>query len=179
MKTNIRFITFILALCLVVTGCSLVSSDKKAGDSDQSIEKELKITETYTHKTPEDLDYDKCWILHGDQTSFMLSPLVQSGYNVTDAYVLLYAKDDTPVAYYNYYVADTEKTAAALSDALKQMGTSATQQGNVLYAVQNADEVQAAVLAMQSANIITDTKASSFAQMHYDSYGMSDYKSVK
>ena len=113
---NKKFWCIALAAVLAVSllaGCSLFASNSDGGNGGSSGSSgAVKMTDGFTFEDPADLDFDTRYVVHCDETSTFISNM-DASFGIIASYSILYAKDDAPVAGYEFYICDSEEHAQA------------------------------------------------------------------
>lgn len=199
MKKMLCAMMALVLLCGMLSGCSLFTSDNKtetnapastAADTAGSTEAAatdskapetteagsgnapVKISDKLTFEDPADLDFDKRYVISCDETS----PMVASAgdYGMSACYIICYAKEDAPVAMYNYYVVDSEEHAKALIDLYATQGSVlevSEQDANVVWNSMDGDTMEGTLVAYQSYGMISEATVSAYVQFYSESIG--------
>lgn len=165
-----KMISMFLAAIMVLSlaGCSMFSNGSSA---DQSGKGDIKISDSYTHKDPEGLEYatryafctapDDPYITEGFQEEY--------GIDMVKQYMILYAdKDDKALCQFDYYVAkdaeNAEKTMEVLGDDLF------TVEGDVCVGYYDEEIVQMIIDMNMQYGSLSENTASAYAQSEKDFY---------
>ncbi len=156
-----------LAMVFSMAGCSLFTS---SDDSSGSTASELKINDEYTHKDPEDLEYETRYAYYSGD-SCVLVDMFQEYYDVTPTaeYIIIYAnKDDVAVAQYTYILMETEEDAEKFSQVVDNQGVPVQVFGTVTLQQMNEQELADTIDSFIAMNVLTDTSAKTYAEMQRD-----------
>ena len=137
-------------------------------DEKQTIDKDfsLQMTDSYTFEDPAELDFDTRYVLYCDENTKMISQ-VPAEYGVKAGYSIIYAKDNAPVADYEFFVCDSAEHAQAAADLYASQGQSLTAaEGDpcVLYSFAGADTFEASLVTFQSYGIISEATVSAYME---------------
>lgn len=173
MKRTLNLILAIVCiLSMTMTGCGLFSSEStETGSGD------VKLTEAYTYKDPEGLEFEKRYAFTSGE-----SQEVAEGYKTmydvdcTSEYVFIYAdKDDVTVSQLDYWVFKTDEDAAKFIEAASIYGNGSMQQdGSVVWDTYDAEGVKDLVLMQQQYSGLESDKCSDYARFIKESYGYMD-----
>lgn len=167
MKHYKRIATFLLAGCMVLpmTGCSLFTS----GDGGQKAEAEekktgIEITEKLTHEDPEGLDFDTQQVLDLPEGNGYLAMIKeQHGVEPKNGKIIIYGKEDKPVAYYEYLVMpDEDQAKTYMEKAAAAGGGTISNQGEVTIFEKSKDDVEAELAAYKGMSLIDDESFDSY-----------------
>lgn len=156
-----------LTVSLLLSGCSLFAApgdsdgSKNGGSSDA-----VKMTDSYTFEDPAELDFDTRYVLYCDENTKMISQ-APAEYGVKAGYSIIYAKDNAPVADYEFFVCDSAEHAQAAADLYASQGQSLTAaEGDpcVLYSFAGADTFEASLVTFQSYGIISEATVSAYVE---------------
>lgn len=170
---------FALVLCMVMVfsmaGCSLFTTGD--GETGGSTSSELKITDDYTHKDPEGLEFAKRYSFYSGE-SCSLTDMFQEYYQVTPTaeYIFIYAdKDDVALAQYTYIVMESEEDAEKFVNAGGEMGFAAEAVGNVTIQRMDQEDMANTIDSFIAMNVLTDTSAAAYAAMQKEMDMLLDY----
>ena len=92
-------------------------------DEKQTIDKDfsLQMTDSYTFEDPAELDFDTRHVLYCDENTKMISQ-VPAEYGVKAGYSIIYAKDNAPVADYEFFVCDSADELRAVEAEAARRG---------------------------------------------------------
>ncbi|MDE6167140.1 MAG: hypothetical protein K2G28_01620, partial [Acetatifactor sp.] len=152
-----------LAISLL-TGCSLFAtpSGDDAGNGGSS--GAVKMTDSYTYEDPEDLDFDTRYVIKCDENTAMIAQ-IPAEYGVKASYSIIYARDDAPVADYEFFVCDSAEHAAAAAALYASQGQALQEAENdpcVLYAYSDGDTMEATLVTFQSYGMISEATVSAY-----------------
>lgn len=187
MKNRLISIIMCIMLGAFLIGCS-GGNDSGSGKEDsgreqesseeQTIDKDFSIqmTDSYTYKDPEDLDFDQRFVLVGDESCKLLSDMSNMGYTASNIYLVLYVQDGTAVGEYQYFVTPDEASAAALAEFYTSQGQQITQEQNVIHIYSDADTIQAAIITFASMDTISDETPEAYIEMMKSFNGLVEYE---
>ena len=169
-----KFVSVCLALVLSLslTACGLFSTGKPESGKDKG--GDIKITETYTHKDPEGMEYAKRYAYTSGKNVPELVEDFKEYYDVdfVEQFMIIYAdKDNKPLAQYEYYVLTDEEQAKKCIDAL---GGEFTQEGNVAVMVSDAEFTQMMIDMNIQYGSLTENTASAYAEFMKEGYMFMD-----
>lgn len=164
-----KLVSMLLAatMVLALTGCGSLFS---AGDStDKSKGGEVKLSETYTHKDPEGVEYatryafctapDDPYITEGFKEEYDLDMVQQ--------FMFIYAdENDKVICQYDYYVAKDEENAKKTAEMLGEDLFKA--EGNVCVGYYDAEFVQMIMDMNIQYGGLSEATASAYAQSEKD-----------
>lgn len=175
MKKKLLSLILVAAMTVtLLTGCSLFVSNSGNDDATNSSEDSetskfpaVKITDSFSFENPSDLDFDARFVLYFDENSSVVSTRVDN-YGMQAYYVILYAKEDQPLARYEIYVCDTAEnqakwlaegdysTSGRVVEILKADAT-------VMQSYSNAETLEADILLCQTVGLINEGTVSAYA----------------
>lgn len=162
-----KLTVLLLAGCMVMmmAGCSMFASGG-SGDERKGLEG-VRISEDFTHEDPADLDFDQRKVLEipGDSEYFMLIE-EQMGLKATSSFVIMYGKEDKPIAYYEYMVLADEKQAEEYSQLLKDAGMENEIDGTLVSFIKQGDQVDADVAQFLAWGSITEGTLEQYAECY-------------
>lgn len=173
MKNYKRLVAFLLAGCMVMpmTGCSMFAS---GGDSAKQEEKEtgIKISEDVTHEDPEDLDFDSREVLELPEGNGYLQMIKeQHDIEPKNGYVIIYGKEDKPVAYYEYLVMPDENQAEAYESSTAELaGGTVSRIGAVTLFEKSKDDVEAETAAYIGMQLMDDDTMESYVSFYENTF---------
>lgn len=162
MKKNLLSV-LTLAAAMLLAGCSLFASGE-GGEGGSGSTGGVKMTDSYTFEDPADLDFDTRYVLCCDENTQMISS-VPDEYGVTASYSVIYAKDDAPVADYEFFVCDSAEHAQATADMYASQGmtlTAAESDPCVIYSATDGDTFEANLVTYQSYGVISEATVSAY-----------------
>lgn len=163
-----------LAVSLLLSGCSLFAApDNTDGTENGGSSGAVKMTDSYTFEDPAELDFDTRYVLNCDENTQMISQ-VPAEYGIKASYSIIYAKDNAPVADYEFFVCGSAEQAQTAADFYASQGQSLTAaEGDpcVLYSIADADTFEASLVALQSYGIISETTVSAYVEFMQTSTG--------
>lgn len=173
MKRTLNLILAIVCiLAMSLTGCGLFSNEStETGSGD------LKLTESYTYKDPEGLEFEKRYAFTSGESQDVAEGY-KSMYDVDclSEYVFIYAnKEDATVTQLDYWVLKTEEDAAKFVEAASIFGNgSMKQDGCIVWDTYDAEGVKDLILMQQQYSGLSSDKCSDYAQFIKESYGYMD-----
>lgn len=154
-----------LAAALLLSGCSLFATPSESGNSGNTDSSgAVKMTDNYTFEDPTDLDFDTRYVLHCDENTQMISQ-IPAEYGVLASYSVTYAKEDAPVADYEFFVCDSAEHAQATADFYASLGQNletAESDPCVLYSAADSDTFEASLVAYQSYGMLEEATVSAY-----------------
>lgn len=195
-----KFISIIICMTLgaaVLTGCggsggkddaskegtSKTESSKEEdsaaeGEGKEEIAKDftIQMTDSYTFTDPQDLDFDRRFVIVGEEGCKLLTDMGNMGYQASKMYEIMYAKDGVPVGDYQYFITPDEESAASLSEFYKSQGQNITVEGNVLYAYTEGEAVEAMIVTFASTGAIPEETPEAYIEMMKSLNGLMDYE---
>ena len=170
----------IVCLAAAVGGCSADKGNQGKADDTETAEEEqvggeIQITEDYTFTDPEDIEYDTRYVYSGTQECDMLTSYNSAGINVSKVVVILYAKDDSAVMEYEYFVFDDEASIQSMADMMATQGVTMVSEGLVGWCSQDADKMESNIISSASFGLISDETASAYTEIYTDTYGLLEY----
>ena len=153
-----------LAMVFALTGCNLFA----AGDGTKpgNTSPELKITDTVTHKDPENVDFAKRYAYYSGE-SFVLTDDFKTLYNVdvTSEFLIIYVdKDDRAVAQYTYLVFASSEDANKYAEGVEQYGLNPTITENVTCDFMDAEGIKNNIDTFITMNVLTDHSGQAYVQ---------------
>ena len=174
MKKILCAVMALVMLAAMLVGCGSTSNNggNKPADPETVSYDPVKISKNYTFEDPTDIEFDKRYVITCDETSPMVASA--ASYGMSAAYTILYAKEDAPVAQYDFMVVDTEEHAQGVIDLYASQGTALKaldDDATVVYASSDGDTVEGSIVAMQSAGIISETTVSAYVEFYSQTIG--------
>ena len=179
MKKILCAVMTLVMLAAMLTACGSTSGNggnENPGNTPSDPEtvsyEPVKITEKYTFEDPTDIEFDKRYVITCDENSPMVA--ATASYGMSAAYTILYAKEDAPVAQYDFMVVDTEEHAQGVIDLYASQGTALKaldDDATVVYASSDGDTVEGSIVAMQSAGVISETTVSAYVEFYSQTIG--------
>lgn len=174
-------------LAVMPAGCGnkekdSTDNDKKAEnvqqeDQEASVEPlSIQMTDTYTFTDPEDLSFDKRYVLTGDKTCKLLSDMNNMGYAAETMYEIIYENEGKPAGEYQYFVAADEASAEDLESYYSSMGQNVTREENVLYTFVDGDTLEATIITFAGMGEMSEETPEAYAEMMKSFNGLSDYE---
>ncbi|XCP83880.1 hypothetical protein ABXS75_12460 [Roseburia hominis] len=172
-----------IIMCIML-GAALVGCGSDKGSKDSSKENDtaeidkdfsIEMTDSFTYKDPEDLDFNQRYVLVGDESCKLLSDMKGFGYTATKVYDIMYGKDGKPVAEYNYFIAPDETSAADLAEFYSSQGQNVMQEGTIVYAVSEGDTVEAAIAAFAAGGTLSEETLEAYVEMMKSYNGLTEY----
>lgn len=169
MKKFLRTVLLAAAMLSLMSGCSLFATNTNDGGSGGSGGSSggVKMTDSYTFEDPSGLDFDTRYVLLADESSQLISTADPS-YGLVSSYSIIYAKEDAPVAGYDFFVCDSEEHTQTTVDLYAAMGQALTATETdpcVVYTSSDSDTLEAAMIAMQSYGLLKDTTVSAYVEL--------------
>ncbi|MBR1815038.1 MAG: hypothetical protein IJ773_14685 [Lachnospiraceae bacterium] len=166
-----------LMLAATMIGCGSSSTpagenESKAAENEAVSYEPVKITEKYSFEDPEGLDFDTRYVIYGGESSSIVASA--ANYGMSAIYSVLYGKDDMPVAQYDFMVVDTEEHAKGVIDLYTSIGQALTQveaDPTILTGSSDADKLEGAMVAYQSAGMISEATLSAYVSFYAQSMG--------
>lgn len=181
-----------LFMCIItMTGCGEKAADTSADTSmdvsvdtaesagqaaseDQSSNNSsgVQITENYTFYDPENLEFDTRYVLYMGPESSLVAPTVEDG--ELGQYTIIYAKEDTAVAEYSFYICDSVESAQTIKDEMESYGMVADlveEDNTVISSYSDETVIEANLSVYQMAELVEDTTASAYVDMYVSQYG--------
>lgn len=157
-----------LLMCMVMvfalTGCNLFASGGSAEPGSTS--PELKITDTVTHKDPENVKFAKRYAYYSGE-SFVLADAFKETYDaeVTTEFLIIYAdENDRAVAQYTYMVFANSEDANKYAEGVKEYGMNPTVTENVSCDFLDAAGITTNTDTFIAMNVLTDYSAESYVK---------------
>ena len=171
MKKILCAVMTLVMLAAMLTACGSTSGNEKPANETVSYDP-VKISENYTFEDPTDIEFDKRYVITCDETSPMVASAASYGMSAT--YTILYAKEDAPVAQYDFMVVDTEEHAQGVIDLYASQGTTLKtldEDATVLWASSDGDTVEGSIVAMLSAGMISEATVSAYVEFYSQTIG--------
>lgn len=165
-----------LAMVIALGGCSLFTSGDESGSSAAG-GSELKVTDDYTHKDPEGLEYATRYVFYSGEECALVE-MLNTYYDVTPTleFIVIYAdKDDVALAQYTYIVMESEEDAQKFAKAAAEMGSKVEVSGSVTIQEMNQEEMANTIDTFIAMNVLTDTSAAKYAAMQKEMDMLIDY----
>ncbi len=163
-----------LALAVSLAGCSLFSGGGKTGGSWTG---DIKVTDEYTHKDPEGLEFETRYAYwSGDECSLVEMFKTYYDVDITAEYIVIYAsKDDKALAQYTYFVMATEEDAKKFMEV--SVGTADDMQavGNVIVQVSDEEAMANTIDSFIAMSVLEDTSAAKYAANQKEMDMLIDY----
>lgn len=174
MKKILCAVMTLVMLAAMLTACASNSNNggNEPADPETVSYEPVKITENYTFEDPTDIEFDKRYVITCDETSPMVASAASYGMSAT--YTILYAKEDAPVAQYDFMVVDTEEHAQGVIDLYASQGTALKtldDDATVVYASSDGDTVEGSIVAMLSAGMISEATVSAYVEFYSQTIG--------
>lgn len=176
-----KTLALLLSLALVVSlaGCSLFTSGDEGGEGGTggTSTGDVKITDEYTHKDPEDLEYETRYAYWSGEKCALVD-MFKTYYDVTITaeYIVIYAdKDDKALAEYTYFVMASDEDAAKFRDASVDMGTDVQIIENVVLQVMDEQTLADTIDSFIAMSVLEDTSAAKYAATQKEMDMLIDY----
>ena len=176
MKKILCAVMTLVMLAAMLTACGSTSGNEKPANETPGNETvsydPVKISENYTFEDPTDIEFDKRYVITCDETSPMVAAAASYGMSAT--YTIIYAKEDAPVAQYDFMVVDTEENAKAVIDLYASQGTTLKtldEDATVLWASSDGDTVEGSLVALQSSGMISEATVSAYVEFYTQTIG--------
>lgn len=155
---------------VTTTASEAVTTD--SGDNTGSEDSKVKLSDTFTHEDPADIEFEKRYILYSAQSPEILGLYKDSyGVELLEEFFILYGdKDDVPVRSYNYYICATEEDAANLMNQMKEYGGNATVEGSVVISIADKDELKETIDYFIALGVMDEGTASAYAQANKEQF---------
>lgn len=170
-----KILSAILAVAIITTllcGCSLFGTGSTGGNAGGS-DGPIQMTDKYSFTDPTDLEYEKRYVIYGDENSTMVSSA--SAYGMVAVYSITYATaDDKPAGGYEFVIVDSEEHAQALKEFYLAQGQtlSATEEDPcVLYAYSDGDTMEGVYVTYQSMGMIKEATVSAYVEFYAATLG--------
>lgn len=167
------------ALVFSLTGCSLFTSGGGEGGEGGGggASGDVKITDEYTHKAPEGLEYETRYAYwSGDECSLVEMFKTYYDVNITAEYIVIYAnKDDKAVAQYTYFVMASEEDAQKFMEVSTGTADDMQAVGNVIVQVMDEEAMTDTIDSFIAMNVLEDTSAAKYAAMQKEMDMLIDY----
>lgn len=150
----------------LLSGCSLFSSGggEDGGESDGSAP--IKITDAYTFENPAGLEFEKRYVVYGDENCTVVSS--SADYGMKAIYMIAYATaDDGAAGLYTFMIVDSAENAQRLTDYYATQGqalTAAEEDPCVLYTFSDGETMEASLVMMQSLDAISEATVSMYVE---------------
>lgn len=161
-----RILALSLAVCMLMTaaGCSMFA---KGGGDKKEESKGVKITEEFTHEDPKDLEFDERHVLKIAEGSELFAMMEeQMGVSVVSEYMVIYGKEDKPVALYEYVVAKDDENAKKYQDFLKESGAKSDVDGTLITMKKAKDDVDADMASLKAMNVIAEETMTEYVKFY-------------
>lgn len=172
-----KLTTLLLVVCMLVTaaGCSMFASDDGAGKGDESKsgteDQGVKITDTFTHQDPTDIEFDERRILeYPKENDYVTTMNDQLDVKATAAYMIIYAKDKKVVGHYEYIVCEDEEHAEKLTKIQSDYVQNVKTEGNVSYFSKTGDALESEIASNISMNMMADDTIESYINFFVGSF---------
>lgn len=152
------------------TASEAVTTD--SGDNTGSDDSKVKLSDTFTHEDPADIEFEERYILYSAQSPEILGLYKDSyGVELLEEFFILYGdKDDVPVRSYNYYICATEDDAANLMNQMKEYGGNANVEGSVVISIADKDELKETIDYFIALGVMDEGTASAYAQANKEQF---------
>lgn len=152
------------------TASEAVTTD--SGDNTGSGDSKVKLSDTFTHEDPADIEFEERYILYSAQSPEILGLYKDSyGVELLEEFFILYGdKDDVPVRSYNYYICATEDDAANLMNQMKEYGGNANVEGSVVISIADKDELKETIDYFIALGVMDKGTASAYAQANKEQF---------
>ena len=132
----------------------------------------IEITDNYTFTDPTDIEFDTRYVLYYGPDNALV--MASADHGVLAEYTIIYAREEKAVAEYTLYVCDTAENAQGLYNEMESYAlTPDLAEGDdaviVIYSDEYALEANLDIFVM--GELLTDTKASTYADFYIDYYG--------
>lgn len=172
--------TLALLLCLVMvmsmTSCSLFTSEEGNGGASSG---DIKITDEYTHKVPEGLEYETRYVYKSGETCSISTAIEeQYGAKATSHFIIVYAdKNDVAVAQYTYIVMASEEDAKKYQAGYAEVtGTDKLQvDGKVTIQAFDQQELANSIDTYVAWSMLKSTSAKEYAKAMADMESLVEY----
>lgn len=167
-----KITVLVVTVCMMaaLTGCSMFAGDKEEKNDDKS--GGVKISDSFTHEDPEGLEFDKRVVVTVPSDSLYLQDIKdQIGAEVSAMKTVVYAKDDTPVACYEYTTLASEDDVKTFTAYMDEMGMEYEVDGTMTTRVKNSDSLEAEIAAYVSMNMMPDETLDSYLNIFVESFG--------
>lgn len=135
----------------------------------------IKMNKEYTFTDPEDLEFDKRYVLKGDSSSKLMSDMKNYGYNATNMYEILYVKNGEAVKEYQFFVCPDKTSATDLAEFYESQGQEVTQEGSILYACTEKDVLQAHIISYSSMGMMSGETPEDYISFLQSFQGLMEY----
>lgn len=171
-------------LAVMPAGCGAKDSggETKTGDGQQGDKTEsaepisIQMTDTYIFTDPDDLSFDKRYVLTGDKNCKLLSDMNNMGYAAENMYEIIYENEGKPAGEYQYFVTADEASAKDLESYYSSLGQNVTREENVLYTFVDGDTLEATIITFAGMGEMSEETPEAYAEMMKSYNGLSDYK---
>lgn len=167
-----KITVLVVTVCMMaaLTGCSMFAGDKEEKNDDKS--GGVKISDSFTHEDPEELEFDKRVVVTVPSDSLYLQDIKdQIGAEVSAMKTVVYAKDDKPVACYEYTTLASEDDVKTFTAYMDEMGMEYEVDGTMTTRVKNSDSLEAEIAAYVSMNMMPDETLDSYLNIFVESFG--------
>ena len=158
----------------ILSGCSLFASGG-SGDGEGGGFAPVKLTDSYSFKDPEGLDFDSRYVVVCDKDSTIISSDTMVTYGVQQSHYVIYGKDNATIASYDFYLCDSEENAEALLQFYADVGNTVIyiteEDPTVLCNTTDPDKLAATVTMLADGGLIAGADAKSYTDFCVTSYG--------
>lgn len=158
----------------VLSGCSLFATGGGDDETDSEFPP-VKITDSYSFDNPEELDFDCRYVVVCDENSPIIASETMAEFGVQGSYSVIYGKEDTTVATYDFYLCGSEEDAAAMLQFYVDNGNTTMyrleEDALVLCNPSDPDKLEAMLVMFESDGMMSDTSAKSYADFCVTMYG--------
>lgn len=170
-----KYFLMILASMLLLTGCSSFTNNPKEEDTPKDTS--VKITETFSHEDPKDLDFDKRVVLKVPEESPYFTDLKdQQNIDLKEMYKVFYGKENKTVAMYEYIVCKDEKNANDYKELAESSGEKCSVDGTLCTIEYSKDSIDGTIAGYVSFGMMPDDSMDSFTKLYIDSVGAVEVK---
>lgn len=183
-----RFLALLLVLAMaamMLTSCSLFTTEGgNSGDNENSGNSEnnetggstdIQITDKYTFKNPDGLEYEKRYVVYYSPDSPLVSSAVSAGYGMKETYSILYADaNDAPLKQFDFIICNSEDDAGKVAEFYLAQGQTLTAVESdpcVLTATTEGEVLAATLASLQSMGGLSDATVSAFVEWNTTSSG--------
>lgn len=162
-----KFVSMLLAAVMILSlaGCGSLFSK---GDSNKASDSDIKISDSYTHKDPEGVEYAKRYAFCSAPDDPFITENFKDEYGIelVQQFMIIYAdKDDKAICQYDYYVAKDEENAKKTVDIL---GGDFKVEGNVCVSYMDAEIIEQIMAMNIQYGSLSEATASAYAQSEKD-----------
>lgn len=162
-----KLVSMLLAAIMVLSlaGCGSLFSK---GDSNTAKDSDIKISDSYTHKDPEGVDYEKRYAFCSAPDDPFITETFKDEYGIelVQQFMVIYAdKDDKAICQYDYYVAKDEENA---KKTLEMLGGDFKVEGNVCVSYMDAEIIEQIMAMNIQYGSLSEATASAYAQSEKD-----------